>query len=553
MSPVVAAPCVLVTGATGYVGGRLLRALEHAGPRVRCLARTPRNLAARVGPETEVVAGDCLDPATLPPALRDVDTAYYLVHSLGAASGDFEARDRVAARNFADAARAAGVRRIVYLGGLGSPRAELSPHLRSRQETGAVLRSAGVPVIELRASIILGSGSLSYELMRALVERLPVMLCPRWVWTETQPIAIEDVVAYLVAALDLPPGDATFEIGGADRVSYAAVMREYARQRGLSRVLVAVPVLTPRLSSLWLGLTTPVYARVGRALVEGLRNPTVVEDAAALRTFAIRPMGLSRAIERALANEDRELAATRWSDAISAGGMRPSWGGIRFGARLVDSRVAHVTAAPAVAFAPVRRIGGAAGWYYGNALWRLRGLLDLLVGGVGMRRGRRDPERPAVGDAIDCWRVEAYEPDRLLRLAAEMRLPGRAWLEFEVEPRASGSTIRQTAVFDPVGLAGLAYWYAVHPLHALVFDGMLRAIAARAEQKVSAAGGAQDAPATGAARGAARAGSCSSLASPAPPRGGSSWIAPRTMYRRCRRAVVRRVRGGRHVAGRPRR
>jgi len=471
---------ILLTGATGYVGGRLLPALEAAGHSVRCLARRPEFLAARVGAGTEIVRGDVLAPESLPGALAGVHTAYYLVHSMGA-PGDFERQDRIAAENFGAAARAAGVRRIIYLGGLGESEG-LSPHLRSRQETGEALRRSGVPVVEFRTSVILGSGSLSYELIRALVERLPVMTCPRWVRTLTQPIAIEDVIAYLVAALDLPEGESrVFEVGGAEQVSYAGIMREYARQRGLRRLLIPVPFLTPYLSSLWLGLTTPVYARVGRQLIEGVRNPTVVRDQAALAVFPIRPMGLAQAIHRAMINEDREFAATRWSDALSVAGTQRPWAGVQLGTRLVDSRTVHVPVPARAAFAPIRRIGGATGWYYANWLWRVRGFLDVLVGGVGLRRGRRDPEHLLVGDALDFWRVEAYEPDRRLRLAAEMRVPGRAWLEFEVEADAegSGSTIRQTAVFDPAGLLGLAYWYAIYPLHARVFAGMLRAIGRR--------------------------------------------------------------------------
>ena len=477
-----AAPRVLLTGATGYVGGRLLPVLERAGIRVRCLARSPEYLAGRVGPAIEVVRGDCLDRDSLGPALAGVHIAYYLVHSLGS-GGSFEEQDRRAAENFAVAARDAGVHRIVYLGGLGDDTQGqgLSPHLRSRRETGEALRSTGVPVIEFRASIILGSGSLSYELIRALTERLPVMLCPAWVRTPAQPIAIEDVVAYLRAALDLPDGESrTFEIGGTDRTSYVGIMQEYARQRGLRRIWIPVPVLTPYLSSLWLGLTTPIYARVGRKLIESLRNATVVRDDAALRVFAIRPMGLRPALARAQVREDLAIGATRWNDALSATVEPPSYGGVRFGTRLVDSRAVTVRVPPAAAFAPIRRIGGRTGWYYGTFLWRLRGFMDLLAGGVGLRRGRRDPERLAVGDALDFWRVVGYEPDRRLRLAAEMRLPGRAWLQFEVAPAPGGSTIRQTAIFDPAGLWGLVYWYGIYPLHARVFRGMLRAIAARA-------------------------------------------------------------------------
>jgi uncharacterized protein YbjT (DUF2867 family) len=486
----VAARRILITGASGYVGGRLVRALERRGESLRCLARRPEYLAGRVAPTTEVVRGDCLDLASVSAAMAGVDVAYYLVHSMGAA-GDFAEQDRRAAEVFGAAARGAGVRRIVYLGGLSGGDQALSAHLRSRRETGEVLRASGVAVVELQASIILGSGSLSFELIRALVERVPVMLCPRWVRSVAQPIAIEDVVDALVAALDVPaaaPGR-VFQIGGADRVSYADIMREYARQRGLARVMIPVPVLTPWLSSLWLGLVTPVYARVGRKLIEGVRNTSVVEDDAAQRELGIRPRGLREAIARAIDNESRELAETRWCDAVSSSGEPRPFGGVRHGSRLVDSRTQLVAVPPAAAFAPIRRIGGARGWYYANPLWRLRGFLDLTAGGVGLRRGRRDPERLAVGDALDFWRVEAFEPDRRLLLRAEMRLPGRAWLELGVREERGGSRIVQTAIFEPAGLLGLAYWYGIYALHARIFDGMLRRIAALAEAEDGAARG----------------------------------------------------------------
>jgi uncharacterized protein YbjT (DUF2867 family) len=467
---------ILLTGASGYVGGRLLRALEQCEAPLRCLSRNPSFLRARAGPDTEVVRGDVLDPATLGAAMRGVDTAYYLVHSMGS-TGDFEEEDRRAAQLFGQAAKAAGVRRIVYLGGLGSGSA-LSSHLRSRHEVGEILRRSGVPTIELRASIIIGSGSLSFEMIRALTEKLPVMITPRWVRVPAQPIAIEDVIAYLMAARDLPAkGSTVYEIGGADRVSYGEIMQEYARQRGLHRIMIPVPVLSPRLSGLWLGLVTPIYARVGRKLVDSLRNPTVVEDERARSTFAIRPRGIAEAIARALHHEDRAFAETRWFDALSSAGAQHEWGGVRFGSRLVDSRSTDVAVSAGQAFAPIRRLGGATGWYYGDWLWRLRGFLDLLVGGVGVRRGRRDPEQIEAGDALDFWRVERVNPDRLLLLSTEMRLPGRAWLQFEVEQTGAGSRIRQTAIFDPVGLFGLLYWYALYPLHSLVFAGMLRGIA----------------------------------------------------------------------------
>src|SRR3954464_2211148 len=325
---------VLLTGATGYIGGRLVPVLENAGVRLRCLARRPGELEPRVAAATEVVAGDLSDPASLDRALAGIDIAYYLVHSMGA-HGDYLEKDRVAARNFGEAARRAGVRRIVYLGGLAAGEAALSKHLRSRIETGEVLRQRGVPVVEFRASVVIGSGSLSFELIRALVDRLPMMICPRWVSTLAQPIGIDDLLAYLVAALDLRSGESCiFEIGGADQASYGDVMREYARQRGLTRLMMSVPLLTPRLSSLWLGLVTPVYARVGRELIEGLKNRSVVTDAAALSAFPIRPIGPRAAIGRGIRYEDRAFALTRWSDARSSGGSTGSPADTRSGGRL---------------------------------------------------------------------------------------------------------------------------------------------------------------------------------------------------------------------------
>jgi uncharacterized protein YbjT (DUF2867 family) len=472
---------VLLTGATGYVGGRLLKALEQRGLPVRCLARRPESLMSRVAPTTEVMQGDCLDEASLPAAMSGVDCAYYLVHSMGS-PGKFEEQDRQAALNFAEAARDAAIRRIIYLGGLGERNASLSAHLRSRLEVADILRTPGIPVIEFRASIIIGSGSLSFEMIRALVQRLPVMICPRWVAVKAQPIAIEDVIAYLLRALELPGNEgAVFEIGGPDQVSYGEIMQEYARQCHLRRRMISVPVLTPRLSSLWLGLVTPIYARIGRKLVDSLRNPTVVRNPSALAAFDLKPKGLREAISRALIREDHEFAETRWSDAFSSSGEPKPWGAARLGTRIVDSRAIEVAVPAPAAFAPVRRIGGNNGWYFADFLWWVRGTMDILLGGVGLRRGRRDPEHLSIGDALDFWRVEAIEPDRRLRLAAEMRVPGRAWLQFEVEPRPGGSVIRQTAIFDPAGLPGLIYWYALFPVHRWIFAGMLRRIAAMAE------------------------------------------------------------------------
>ncbi len=470
---------VLVAGATGYVGGRLLTALEERGERVRCLARRPEALRPRIAATTELVAGDITDPAALAAALDGVQSAFYLIHTMDA-RGDYARRDREVAARFGAAAQAAGVQRIIYLGGLGRGPG-LSEHLASRQETGRVLAESGVPTIELRASIIIGSGSLSFEMIRALVERLPVMITPRWVSTRTQPIAIEDVIAYLLAALDAPKSVAgVFEIGGADVATYGSIMREYARQRGLRRWMIPVPLLTPRLSSLWLRLVTPLHATVGRALIDGVRNETIVGDDRARMLRTARPLGFAEAIERALRNEDRAFAETRWCDAFGDRSTRVTRAYLP---RIVDSRVTEVPCEPERAFEPIRRLGGESGWHYGNTLWRIRGALDLAVGGPGLRRGRRDPHALRSGDALDFWRVEAFDPPRLLRLAAEMRLPGRAWLQFEVEPAAAGARIRQTAIFDPLGLAGLLYWYALYPLHRMIFSGMLRGIAAAAARR----------------------------------------------------------------------
>ncbi len=476
-------PLILLTGATGYVGGRLLKSLERRGDRVRCIARNPAALSARVEPDTEVVAGDVLDRASLDAALQGVDLAYYLVHSMGS-SGSFEEADRTGARNFAEAARAAGVKRLVYLGGLGGAEEDLSPHLRSRQEVGQILRESGLPVLEFRASVVIGSGSLSFEMIRSLVDRLPVMITPRWVNVPAQPIAIDDLLEYLIAAIDLDPADyRVYEIGGADQVSYADIMRIYARHRGRRRLMLPVPVLTPYLSSLWLGLITPLYARVGRKLIESIVHSTVVRDKSALAVFKVRPVGVEEAVRRAVEVKQEEESATRWYDAMSSGGSLRKWDGVRFGKQLMDSRTATVNVSPQAAFAPIQKIGGITGWYAFNALWSLRGLLDMLAGGVGVRRGRRSPVNIRVGDSLDFWRVEAFEPGRMLRLRAEMKVPGRAWLEFEVTGNAEQSVIRQTAIFDPVGLFGKLYWYALYPLHYLVFGGMLRGIAAAARRE----------------------------------------------------------------------
>jgi uncharacterized protein YbjT (DUF2867 family) len=445
------------------------------------MARRPDSLRARVGEEVDVVRGDVTDYGSLRSALSGVTVAYYLVHSL-AAGADFEQTERLGAENFARAARECGVQRIVYLGGLADAGAARSSHMRSRLAVGDILRGSGVPTIEFRASIIIGAGSLSFDLIRSLVTKLPVMTVPTWVRVKAQPIAISDVLAYLVEALDVRLGEsATYEIGGSAQLSYLDLMRRYGEIKGLRRIYINLPFLTPGLSSLWLNLVTPVFARAGRKLIDSICVASVVTDDRAQRDFQIRPMDVTTAIRAAQTEEDETFAQTRWSDALSSAPAAAAWGGRRLGSRIVDSRVVQVDATPEAAFAVVERIGGVNGWYYGNILWKLRGLLDRMIGGVGMQRGRRDAERLRVDDVLDCWRVEAVEQSARLLLRAEMKVPGRAWLQFEVNPAEGGVEIRQTAVYDPWGLSGLLYWYTLYPLHELVFAGMLRNIGRRAE------------------------------------------------------------------------
>ena len=467
---------VLITGATGYVGGRLIHRLCDRGVNIRCMARRPSHLVDRVPEGVEVVHGDVSEPITLDAALKGVDVAYYLVHSL-ASNGDFESTEIQGARNFAESAKKAGVRRIVYLGGLGTDKGETSAHMRSRHAVGEILRESGVPTIEFRASIIIGPGSLSFELIRSLVRRLPIMIVPRWVRVKAQPIAIDDILEYLAQAIDIVADESkVYEIGGEEPLSYLDIMKRYGDNQGLRRIYINVPFLTPWLSSLWLNLVTPLFARVGRKLIDSIRIASVVEDDSALRDFTVRPMNVDEAIRRAQDVEDRAFRETHWADALSST-SKASYGGTRFGSRIVDSRVVTTDASVQAAFRAIERIGGKTGWYYGDWLWQIRGFLDRMVGGVGMQRGRRDPEHLRKGDVLDCWRVEDIDSPTKLLLRAEMKVFGRAWLQFEVNPCETGTEIRQTAVYDPQGLMGLVYWYALYLLHEFVFSGMLRGIA----------------------------------------------------------------------------
>lgn len=479
---------ILVTGTTGYVGGRLAPRLLEEGYRVRVLVRDPARLQGRPwADQVEVFTGDVLRPETLLPAMVGVSAAYYLVHSMqNVADGqdEFHTRDLRAASGFGQVAAAAQVPRIIYLGGLGDPDTDLSRHLRSRQETGEALRKSGVPVTEFRAAIVVGSGSASFEMIRNLTERLPVMICPKWVYTRVQPIGIRNVLDYLVAALAVPESAGRIiEIGGADVLTYGQMMLDYAQVRGLRRWLIPVPVLTPRLSSYWVHWVTPIPNEIARPLIEGLRNEVVVRDDSARRLFPhVVLLDYRTAVERALQRLDAGQIESAWSDALATtqGDIAPVKFTVQDG-MMLERRQRVVEASPAAVFRVFTGIGGDRGWPTFNWAWQVRGVMDRMVGGVGFRRGRRDPDELRVGDALDFWRVEAVEPDRLLRLRAEMRVPGAAWLQFEARPRPDGTTLLiQTAFFAPKGLFGLVYWYSLYPIHGPIFNSMVERLAQQA-------------------------------------------------------------------------
>lgn len=494
---------VAVTGATGYVGGRLVPELLAAGYRVRVLVRNPQRLAGRDwADQVEVVEADVTDPQATSAALVGADALYYLVHSL-TTGRDFAARDRGAALVVSRAAREAGVGRVIYLGGMypDVPAADLSRHLASRREVGEILLSAAPPTIVLRAAVILGSGSASFEMMRYLTERLPAMTTPRWVDNRIQPIAIRDVLYYLVGALDIPADvSGGFDIGGPDVLTYRQMMQAYARVARLPRrLIVSVPVLSPRLSSHWVGVVTPVPSGIARPLVESLTHEVVCRDHAIARYIpdpAGGLIGVERAIGLALRRVHDGEVTTRWSSASVPGAPSdplpsdPSWAG---GSLYVDERRYVVRASRSTLWRVVEGIGGTRGWYSWSLAWRVRGLLDRLAGGPGLRRGRRDDRHLIVDDALDFWRVEAIEPGHRLLLRAEMRLPGLAWLEFRLEPAGDGDVdslqtcLVQRALFHPHGLAGQLYWWSVKPFHGVVFGTMQRNIASTAEHAAGSA------------------------------------------------------------------
>lgn len=478
----------LVTGVTGYIGGRLVPYLLERGHTVKVLCRDAGRLQGRRWiDEVEVCEADVLKPDTLNGIMQDVDVAYYLIHSMsGNENNDFHERDIRAAGNFASEAKRQNVKRIIYLGGLGSDKDELSKHLKSRQLTGETLRNSGVSVTEFRAAIVVGSGSKSFEMIRYLTERVPVMICPSWVYSKVQPIAIRNVLQYLATAIEKPETeDEIIEIGGDDVMTYADMMKTYARVNGLKRILLPVPVLTPKLSSYWVHWMTPIPSSLARPLIEGLKNDVIVRDEKAKNLFPeIEPFGYEKAVRLAIRRIDTQEVETTWNDALlsSKGDERPVVLESKQGLN-IERRIRTVEAGQSQVYKVFTSLGGEKGWLAFEWAWKLRGVLDRLVGGVGFRRGRRSAEDLRVGDALDFWRVEAIQENQLLRLRAEMKVPGKAWLEFQAVPQNDGKTrLVQTAYFEPKGLFGLLYWYGLYPFHSLIFSSMIDHIARDAEK-----------------------------------------------------------------------
>ncbi|MEQ8672341.1 MAG: DUF2867 domain-containing protein [Aggregatilineales bacterium] len=478
---------ILVTGATGYIGGRLVPRLLDSGYTVRVMTRDARHLMGRSWlKDVEIIQGDVLQPDSLQATLEDVDVAYYLIHSME--EGDnFHERDAKAAQNFAESAKAAGVRQIIYLGGLGDrDTQELSEHLRSRQKVGEILREYGPPVTEFRAAVVVGSGSLSFEIIRYLTERIPIMICPSWVYTRVQPIGIDDILNYLTASLTTEDSrDQIIEVGGADTLTYRDMMQNYADQRDLSRFMIPVPFLTPRLSSYWVHLVTPVSANIARPLIKGLKNEVIADTALAEKLFPeIQPVHYKIALQDALEELSAHKVETSWTDSLAATWEQDEpYTFAEERGMMIEQRKRIVDATREDIYEAFTSLGGQTGWLYLDWLWRIRGSMDRVVGGPGYRRGRRTSINLRAGDTLDFWRVEAVKYNEMLRLRAEMKLPGRGWLQFEIQPDDSSDRLQliQTAYYAPKGLFGYLYWYSIFFVHKFIFDGLIDRIVARAE------------------------------------------------------------------------
>ena len=470
---------ILVTGATGYVGGRLIPKLLDNNYKVRVLVRNPERLKNKIWTnKVEIYKGNVLDKNSLLDLFKDIDFAYYLIHSMENYK-NFEKTDLIAANIFGSAAKKEGLKRIIYLGGLAEDRNNLSKHLKSRHDTGKELSNHGIDVTEFRASVIVGSGSLSFEMIRNLTERIPIMVCPKWVYTKTQPIAISNILEYLVNVLETKlPNNQIIEIGSKDILTYGEMIKQYAEVRNLKRFLISVPVLTPKLSSYWVHWTTPLSANITRPLVEGLKNESIVKNNLANKYFPnINLLSYKESVKKAILNFRNKSIETSWSDSLSSskGNDNIVSSFLKEGMIIEDRRI-DINKGKRLIFKYICSIGGANGWLYANFLWTVRGYIDLMVGGVGLRRGRRNPFELKQGDALDFWRVEKVINNKLLRLKAEMKVPGKAWLEYEIIELKNNCQLVQKAYFMPTGLFGLFYWYFLYPIHKIIFRGLIRTI-----------------------------------------------------------------------------
>ena len=469
---------ILVTGASGYIGGRLVDDLLKEQFHVTSMVRRPEQFKNNFPIQHNIVYGNTLEPDSLDSALKNIDIAFYLIHSL-AHGKDFGELEVKSAKNFIKSAEKNNVKKIIYLGGLFNTHRPSSKHLKSRKEVGDILRHSSIPCITFRASIILGSGSISFELIRNLTERLPIMITPKWVRVKAQPIGVSDVLRYLKESISLDVQEnRIYEIGGIDQVSYSDIMLEYARQRGLKRVIIPVPVLSPYLSSLWLSIFTPLYSNIGKKLINGIKVPTIVtKQEETFKDFHFKPISMSEAIAKAIQREDSEFKRTHWASSFSSSNHEEDWLGQTRGTKLVYTKKIYINNSMENSFKFIKQIGGKNGWYYANFIWKLRGVIDSFLGGTGYRRGRKHPTKLYEGDFLDWWRVEQLQEPSLLRLNAEMKLPGRAWLEFELkENKHKGSDLFLSAIFEPSGLFGRLYWYSLYPVHFFIFNGLLKKI-----------------------------------------------------------------------------